>query len=59
MKFIAINTHSTGSHDTDSSFTPVGLFAFNHVYSQYIKILNVLRVTDIPHVEKERDGIQV
>jgi hypothetical protein len=59
VKFIAISTHSTGSLDTDSTFTPVYLLALNHVYSQYIKILNVLRGTDIPHAEKERDGIQV
>jgi hypothetical protein len=58
VKFIAISTHSTGSHDTDSSFTPA-LFALNHVYSLYIKILNILQWTDTPHVEKERDGIQV
>ena len=59
VKFIAISTHSTGSHGTDSSFTSVCLFALNHVYSLYIKILNILQGTDIPHVEKERDGIQV
>ena len=58
VKFIAISTHSTGSHDTDSSFTSVCLFTLNHVYSLYIKILNILQGTNIPHVEKERDGIQ-
>jgi len=59
VKFIAISTHSTGSHDTDSSFTSVCLFASNHVYSLYIKTLNILQETNIPDVEKERDGIQV
>jgi len=59
VKFIAINTHSTGSHDTDSSFTSVCLFALNHVYSLYIKTPNILQGKDIPHVEKERGGIQV
>jgi hypothetical protein len=59
VKFIAISTHSTGSHDTDLTFTPVCLLALNHVYSQYIKILNILQGTDIPHREKERNGIQV
>jgi len=59
VKFIAISTHSTGSHDTDSSFTSVCLFALNHAYWLYIKTLNILQGTDIPHVEKERDGMQV
>jgi hypothetical protein len=59
VKFIAISTHSTGSNDTDSSFTSVCLFTLNHAYSLYIKILNILQGTGIPHVEKERDAIQV